>query len=230
MFDGFYTLLVSNRDSFAVVRDAIACKPAVIAETDDWVAMGSEYRALAGLPGVETGQHLGARTGGDLRVDTMKLVTHSIWPTNPLREVNAALHAPGLSGEFVIANPDGAHNVAVGVDAPVRVTVEGHVGYYSAGMNQQAEITIDGNAGTGVAENMMSGTVWVKGDARSRRAQPPTAGCWSSRAMRLPVRYFDEGRRHRGRGQRRPHERLHGAGRAAGDIACRSTRSPRVRA
>ena len=52
-FDGFYTLLVSNRDSFAVVRDAIACKPAVIAETDDWVAVGSEYRALAGLPGVE---------------------------------------------------------------------------------------------------------------------------------------------------------------------------------
>jgi glutamate synthase domain-containing protein 1 len=52
VFDGFYTLLVSNRDSFAVVRDAIACKPAVIAETDDWVAMGSEYRALAGLPGV----------------------------------------------------------------------------------------------------------------------------------------------------------------------------------
>ncbi|MGW6195566.1 hypothetical protein ACWF0M_05410 [Kribbella sp. NPDC055110] len=53
-FDGFYTLLVSNRDSFAVVRDAIACKPAVIAETDDWVAMASEYRALAHLPGVET--------------------------------------------------------------------------------------------------------------------------------------------------------------------------------
>ncbi len=52
-FDGFYTLLVSNRDSFAVVRDAIACKPAVIAETEDWVAMASEYRALAGLPGVE---------------------------------------------------------------------------------------------------------------------------------------------------------------------------------
>ncbi|MGV0851386.1 glutamine amidotransferase [Mycolicibacterium phlei] len=53
VFDGFYTLLVSNRDSFAVVRDAIACKPAVIAETGDWVAMASEYRALAGLPGVE---------------------------------------------------------------------------------------------------------------------------------------------------------------------------------
>jgi glutamate synthase domain-containing protein 1 len=52
-FDGFYTLLVSNTDSFAVVRDAIACKPAVIAETDDWVAMASEFRALAHLPGIE---------------------------------------------------------------------------------------------------------------------------------------------------------------------------------
>ena len=55
-FDGFYTLLVSNRDSFAVVRDAIACKPAVIAETADWVAMASEYRALAALPGVENAE------------------------------------------------------------------------------------------------------------------------------------------------------------------------------
>ena len=53
-FDGFYTLLVSTRDSFAVVRDAIACKPAIVAETPQWVAMASEYRALAHLPGVET--------------------------------------------------------------------------------------------------------------------------------------------------------------------------------
>ncbi|MDX1880356.1 glutamine amidotransferase [Mycolicibacterium sp. 141076] len=51
-FDGFYTLLVSNSDSFAIVRDAIACKPAVIAETTDWVAMASEFRALAHLPGI----------------------------------------------------------------------------------------------------------------------------------------------------------------------------------
>ena len=56
-FDGFYTLLVSNSDSFAVVRDAIACKPAVIAETDEWVAVASEYRALVGLPGI-AGAHL----------------------------------------------------------------------------------------------------------------------------------------------------------------------------
>ncbi|MFC3963589.1 class II glutamine amidotransferase [Nocardia jiangsuensis] len=52
VFDGFYTLLVSTADSFAVVRDAISCKPAIVAETDRWVAMASEYRALAELPGV----------------------------------------------------------------------------------------------------------------------------------------------------------------------------------
>jgi len=51
-FDGFYTLLVSTSDSFAVVRDAIGCKPAIIAETSQWVAMASEYRALAHLPGI----------------------------------------------------------------------------------------------------------------------------------------------------------------------------------
>ncbi|MCU1649798.1 MAG: glutamine amidotransferase class-II, partial [Pseudonocardia sp.] len=53
-FDGFYTLLVTSADGFAVVRDAIACKPAVIAETDAWVAMASEFRALAELPGIDT--------------------------------------------------------------------------------------------------------------------------------------------------------------------------------
>lgn len=52
-FDGFYTLLVASRDEFAVVRDAFACKPAVIAECDNYVAMASEYRALVGLPGID---------------------------------------------------------------------------------------------------------------------------------------------------------------------------------
>ena len=53
-FDGFYTLLVTSGDGFAVVRDAIACKPAIIAETPAWVAMASEFRALAQLPGIES--------------------------------------------------------------------------------------------------------------------------------------------------------------------------------
>jgi len=51
--DGFYTFAVGTRDGFAVLRDPIACKPAVMAETDAWVAMASEYRALDSLPGVE---------------------------------------------------------------------------------------------------------------------------------------------------------------------------------
>jgi glutamate synthase domain-containing protein 3 len=96
------------------------------------------------------------RPGKQIRFDLSK---------TPLREVNSALHEPDLAGEWVIENPAGAHNVAVGLDADVKVSILGHVGYYAAGMNQRAEITIEGNAGTGVAENMMSGTVWVKGNS-----------------------------------------------------------------
>ena len=52
--DGFYTFVVGTRDGFGVVRDPIACKPAVMAETDQYVAFGSEYRALVNLPGIDT--------------------------------------------------------------------------------------------------------------------------------------------------------------------------------
>ena len=51
--DGFYTFAVGSADGFAVLRDPIACKPAVMAETDEWVAIASEYRAIAVLPGAE---------------------------------------------------------------------------------------------------------------------------------------------------------------------------------
>lgn len=51
--DGFYTFAVGTADGFAVLRDPIACKPAVLAETDDWVAMASEYHAIAVLPGAD---------------------------------------------------------------------------------------------------------------------------------------------------------------------------------
>jgi len=51
--DGFFTFVVGTRTGFAVLRDPIACKPAVMAETDAYVAFGSEYRALVGLPGIE---------------------------------------------------------------------------------------------------------------------------------------------------------------------------------
>lgn len=51
--DGFFTFVVGTKNGFGVVRDPIACKPAVMAETDRYVAFGSEYRALANLPGIE---------------------------------------------------------------------------------------------------------------------------------------------------------------------------------
>lgn len=81
-----------------------------------------------------------------------------------LRQVNQLLHDTG-SGEFLIENPRGAHALACGLDGPLSVTIDGHVGYYCAGMNKHATVIINGNAGTGVAENMMSGRVHVKGDA-----------------------------------------------------------------
>lgn len=86
----------------------------------------------------------------------------------PLREVNQFLHgAPEtLAGrEVLVRNPDGAHSIAVGLNAPVKVTIDGHAGYYAGGMNQLAHITIEGSASTGVAENMMSGKVHVRGFA-----------------------------------------------------------------
>jgi methylamine---glutamate N-methyltransferase subunit A len=51
--DGFFTFVVGTESGFGVLRDPIACKPAVMAETDRWVAFGTEYRALVDLPGVE---------------------------------------------------------------------------------------------------------------------------------------------------------------------------------
>ena len=54
--DGFYTFCIGTKDGFAVVRDPIACKHAVLAETDKWVAMATEFRAIANLPGAENAE------------------------------------------------------------------------------------------------------------------------------------------------------------------------------
>jgi glutamate synthase domain-containing protein 3 len=86
--------------------------------------------------------------------------------TLSLRAVNQYLHHQVQPGDQVdIYHPNGAHNVAVGLQEAIAVDIHGHTGYYAAGMNQQAQVTIHGNAGAGVAENMMSGRVQVKGFA-----------------------------------------------------------------
>jgi len=85
-----------------------------------------------------------------------------------LRELNQALHDLPEHGPYTrwqVVNVAGDHAVAVGINAPCAVEIMGHVGYYCAGMNKYAEVTIHGNASTGLAENMMSGVVRLRGNA-----------------------------------------------------------------
>ena len=102
--DGFYTFAVGTRDGFAVMRDPIACKPAVMAETDDWVAMASEYRAIAVLPGRRRRALLGARAGARLRLGAGARGVSAAAETfdlaaTPLRALNQHLHdLAGTSG------------------------------------------------------------------------------------------------------------------------------------
>jgi glutamate synthase domain-containing protein 3 len=89
--------------------------------------------------------------------------------TTSLRALNQRLHdlpetAPGPR-RFRILNPNGAHALACGLDAEIEVEIEGHVGYYCAGMNKRATVRVHGNASTGIAENLMSGRVEVDGNA-----------------------------------------------------------------
>lgn len=85
-----------------------------------------------------------------------------------LRDLNHYLHhdAPRQGVRKVeVINPNGLHNLAVGVDAPIDIDIRGHAGYFIGGMNKQANITVHGSVGWSVAENIMSGSVRVKGNA-----------------------------------------------------------------
>src|SRR5688500_18878720 len=85
-----------------------------------------------------------------------------------VREINDYLHhrakAAGVKCVQIL-NPDGQHNLAVGLDLEIDVEIMGHAGYFIGGMNKRANITVHGNVGWSVAENIMSGTVRVKGFA-----------------------------------------------------------------
>ncbi len=76
-------------------------------------------------------------------------------------------HQPAQAGptHWRVLNPNGAHAVACGIDADIEIEIDGHVGYYCAGMNKRATVRVHGNASTGVAENLMSGLVVVEGNA-----------------------------------------------------------------
>lgn len=83
-----------------------------------------------------------------------------------LRKVNAALQAgSNVKEPFTVTNPMGGHAIACGLQGNMNVTIDGHAGFYCAGMNKEAAVTVKGHAGVGLAENMMSGTVRVTGNA-----------------------------------------------------------------
>ncbi|MBD0291096.1 MAG: protein GlxC, partial [Thermoleophilia bacterium] len=98
----------------------------------------------------------------------------------PLRELNQRLHeaalASGAPRRWRIVNPNGAHAVAAGADAELEIDVEGHVGYYCAGMNKLATVRVHGNAGPGLAENIMSGRVVVDGSVSQYAAATGRGG------------------------------------------------------
>ena len=80
-------------------------------------------------------------------------------------EINGRLHRLTSPHLIQIVNPLGRHNIACGITAPVDVHIQGHSGYFTAGMNMHASVTVHGNVGWSVAENMMSGMVRVEGFA-----------------------------------------------------------------
>ncbi len=85
-----------------------------------------------------------------------------------LRALNEQLHAQSTDTNqtsWEVINAKGSHSIAVGLDAPIAVTVKGSTGYYCGGMNKQATINVHGSVGPGAGENMMSGTIIVDGDA-----------------------------------------------------------------
>lgn len=96
-----------------------------------------------------------------------------------VRALNERLHrlAPQTNELYWrVLNPNGAHAIAVGITQPVQVEIKGHVGYYCASMNAEATIVVDGHAGTGIAENIMSGLVRVRGNASQSAAASGRGG------------------------------------------------------
>jgi glutamate synthase domain-containing protein 3 len=96
-----------------------------------------------------------------------------------VRELNQRLHRldPGTNeANWRVLNPNGAHAIAVGLTVPIAIEIRGHVGYYCGGMNAAANVVIAGHAGTGVAENIMSGTVRVRGNAAQSAAASGRGG------------------------------------------------------
>ena len=167
----------------------------------------------AGLSAVETAE----RTG----VEVVDLAT------TPLRELNRRLHE--LSGEAdELAHHQPERSPCDRVRSrrrDRRGDSTGHVGYYCAGMNKLATVRVHGNAGPGLAENLMSGAVLVDGSASQSAGATGRGGLLVGARRRVrSLRHLDEGHRHRRAGLGRPPERFHGADAAASSSAAMRAR------
>ncbi|MFC4532213.1 hypothetical protein [Sphaerisporangium dianthi] len=108
----------------------------------------------------------GALPGAELTLDAAAMTT---------REINRSLQTLPY-GKVVVANPAGRHNLAVGLDAPVQVEIDGPAGFYAGGLGKRARVTVNGSAGGGVGENLMSGDVHVRGSAGRSAAASARGG------------------------------------------------------
>ena len=178
-----------------------------MAETDDCGHV-SEFRALSDLPHVNTPRSgslsLPPSTVGDTSMTESVLDSRAASETST-RFCKAAQFLQPAHTQFAILQ-ESTPSLPAHASSSV---IDGHVGYYCAGMNEHAIITIDGNAGTGVAENMMSGEVRVCGDA-GQLLMMRTADGSLSKGMPAPVRDRNQGRRRCCRRVRWSHECIHG--------------------
>ncbi len=228
--DGFYTFAIGTRDGFAVVRDPIACKHAVLAETDDWVAMATEYRAIAVLPGVEHAKIWEPEPGTCLCLEPRDRHERSGPQRRPARTQPAPAGAAGpTTNERGVAGdePRGRPFRRRRADAadqgddrrPRRLLLRRH---------EQG----GGDPGTGPRRPRGGGEHDV-GQGAGDRQRLPGGRCLGPRRPAgdrgldlLALRHLDEGHRHRRRRLGRSHVGLHGAERQPGGVR-RCRRQPR---
>ena len=120
-------------------------------------------------------QELGPITGTSVILDCEELST---------REINDALRGLEAGSHVTIVHPSGRHNLAVGLFEHLDIVIDGHAGYFIGGLGAGPDITVNGFVGWSVGENLMSGTVRVRGGASAcagmlRFSSPSTAINWN---------------------------------------------------
>ncbi len=157
--DGFYTFVIGTESGFRRAARSDRLQAGRDGGNRPLGRLRHRIPRAGRSPWHRSCKGLGAGAGTHLPVGTPLMPEFDL-ARSSVRELNAALHAlPADTNEthWRVLNPRGQHAVAVGLELPISVEIDGHVGYYCAGMNKLATVVVHGNAGQGVAENMMSG-------------------------------------------------------------------------